>query len=127
MFDISILIEKIDKIADTLEKEGLYKEAIDLDIVSNTIEKWARVLPKKKDRPSPIFPRESPNVLDNKDHFPIPDLAHARNALARVNQYSEVPSWYKGTLEELRKKVVKTVKSKFPSIKIDEEKFNLIP
>ncbi len=120
---VKTLIEKLDKIANKIEEQGLYREAMDIDIVANTLEKLARVLPRKKDRPAPIFPKESPKVLDGRDHFPIPDLAHARNALARVNQYSSVPDWYDGTLQELKQKVVKAVKSKFPSIEIDEEKF----
>jgi hypothetical protein len=34
-----------------------------------------------------------PKVKDNKDHFPINSESQARNAIARVNQYSSVPSW----------------------------------
>lgn len=120
---IETLIERLDKIANAVERQGLYEEAMNIDIITNTLEKLAKVLPRRKDRPAPIFPKESPKVLDGRDHFPIPDLAHARNALARVNQYDRVPPWYDGTLKELKQKVVKAVKEKFPSIEIDEEKF----
>jgi hypothetical protein len=80
-------------------------------------------LPHTKDRPAPVFPKESPKVLDKKDHFPIPDSGHGQNALARVNQYSSVPSWYDGSLEELKSAVVKAVESKFPKMEVEKEKF----
>jgi len=83
----------------------------------------AKVLPHTKDRPAPIFPKESPKVTDGRDHFPIPEKAHGQQALARVNQYSSVPSWYDGSLEELKATVVKAVESKFPGMKVEEEKF----
>lgn len=34
------------------------------------------------------FPADSTSVNDNKGHFPIPDVEHGRNAIARVNQYT---------------------------------------
>jgi hypothetical protein len=83
----------------------------------------ATELPHTKDRPAPIFSKENPKVKDNASHFPIPDEAHGQNALARVNQYSSVPSWYGGSLEELKAAVVKAVESKFPGMKVEEEKF----
>lgn len=83
----------------------------------------AKELPATKDRPAPVFSRESPKVKDDSDHFPIPDSAHGRNALARVNQYGSVPSWYDGSLEELKAAVVKAVKAKFPDIEVEEEKY----
>ena len=46
-------------------------------------------------------------ALPGKRKYPIPDKAHARNALARVAQY--------GTKEE-QKKVRAAVRKKFPSI-----------
>jgi hypothetical protein len=50
-----------------------------------------------------VFPKER--------KYPIPDLSHARNALARVAQ--------NGTPEEI-KKVKSAVKSKFPSIEVED-------
>jgi len=70
------------------------------------------------DRPTTdfIFPADNTNVRDNKGHFPIPDIEHGRNALARVAQYDVVPTWFKGTLKQLRDKVKSDVKKKYPSI-----------
>lgn len=44
--------------------------------------------------------------------------AQARNALARVAQYKTAPSWWKGSLESLQKKVRSFVKNKYPAIKV---------
>ena len=112
----SLVINCMDRVANKLEGKGLIKEAQELDIVSNTIEKMAKKIPAGDDRPAPIFSDSSKKVNDGKDHFPIPDKAHAQNALQRVNQYSEAPSWYEGSLKELKSTVVKKVKSKFPDI-----------
>jgi hypothetical protein len=75
----------------------------------------------KKQRAGAIFQAGSPNVSDGKDHFPIPDAAHARNALARVHQYSSAPSWYNGTLSSLQSAVSKAVHAKYPGIKISKK------
>lgn len=78
---------------------------------------------ERKDLPdkSFIFPADSTSVKDDKDHFPIPDEAHARNALARANQYSSAPSWYTGSLESLVDRVSSAVKKKFPGIDVSEK------
>jgi hypothetical protein len=68
-----------------------------------------------------VFPAEDEKVNDDKDHFPINDKNQGRNALARVNQYSSVPKWYNGTLEEVKDKVYKLVHKKFPSIEINDD------
>lgn len=73
---------------------------------------------KQQQRGKVIFPYESSKVTDKKDHFPINDANQARNALARVAQYSVVPSWYKGTLIELQRKVRNMVTKEYPSIKV---------
>lgn len=67
-----------------------------------------------------IFPANSPNVTDKKDHFPITSEAQARNALARANQFSSVPAWYKGSLQSLVSTVAKKVKAKYPSIEVSK-------
>jgi len=77
--------------------------------------------PKSRSKPSPIFDANDKNVKDNKDHFPVPDLAHARNALARVMQYKGAPPWYTGDLKTLQEKVRSTVKAKFPGLKERKE------
>lgn len=78
------------------------------------------VMDSSSDRREFIFPADSKDVTDGKGHFPIPDIAHGRNAIARVNQYSELPKWYKGkmSLQEFVKFVVDKVEKKFPSIDV---------
>jgi len=67
-----------------------------------------------------VFPSDSPKVKDDKDHFPIGDIGHARNALSRSAQYSSAPSWYKGSLSSLKNAVKKAVKKAFPKIEVTE-------
>lgn len=117
---VASIISNLDRIATDVQEKGFIREAEEIDVVTNTLEKMAGKIPQGDDRPAAIFPDGSSKVKDGKDHFPIPDAAHARNALARVNQYSEVPSWYSGSLEELKSKVRSAVKSKYPSIKISD-------
>ncbi len=71
---------------------------------------------KVRNRGFVVFPAESKNVTDNKDHYPITDEAQARNALARASQHKSVPPWYSGSLKNLVSKVQKAVKKKYPSI-----------
>lgn len=70
---------------------------------------------KVRNRGTVCVPAES--AKDKKDHFPINDEAQARNALARVNQYSSVPDWYSGSLQSLINTVTRKVHSKYPGIK----------
>lgn len=116
---------RLDKIADRLEAKGFKKEAMELDMISNTMELEAKELTHEKRESLPsssfVFPADSTAVKDDKDHFPIHDKSHARNALARANQYSKSPSWYTGSLDSLKKRVAEKVKSKFPSIEVSEE------
>lgn len=69
-----------------------------------------------------IFPADSSSVSDIKGHFPIPDVEHGRNAIARVNQYSSLPKWYKGEmdLKQFVEHVVNKVRKKFPSIEVSK-------
>jgi hypothetical protein len=60
-------------------------------------------------------------ALDHKDHFPANDEAQARNALARVHQYSSAPSWYKGSLKGLQDLISRKVHSKYPGISKDKK------
>jgi hypothetical protein len=76
---------------------------------------------KVRNKPSPVFDDSNPKVKDDKDHFPINTIGRARNALARVNQYSKAPPWWKGTLEGLKKSVSRAVHKKYPSIKISDK------
>lgn len=70
---------------------------------------------KVRNRGTVCVPAE--NAKDKKDHFPINDEAQARNALARVNQFSSVPDWYSGSLQSLINTVTRKVHSKYPGIK----------
>lgn len=118
---ISTLTDRLDNIADSIQKKGFNKEAEEIDVVSNTLEKMAKKIPAGSDRPVPVFDDGDSKVKDGKDHFPIPDAAHARNALARVHQYSSAPSWYNGTLSSLQSAVSKAVHAKYPGIKISKK------
>lgn len=82
--------------------------------------KSAKTDPKAKvrNRGKVVFPAESSNVKDKKDHFPINDADQARNALARVHQYSKVPSWYKGSLKGLQEAVARAVKKHYKGIDV---------
>lgn len=70
-----------------------------------------------------IFPASSKDVKDGRSHFPIQDIAHGRNAIARVNQYKALPKWYSGklTLEKFVKHVVSAVKKRYPKIEVSKE------
>lgn len=74
-------------------------------------------------RPNPVFDSKDPKVKDHKDHFPLGDVDQARNALARANQYKSSPSWYDGSVKELRKKVADAVKKEFPSIDVTKQAY----
>lgn len=68
-----------------------------------------------------MFNSTHPKVTDDKDHFPIDTVGRGRNALSRVNQYSEAPSWWSGSVKSLQSAVVSAVKKKYPEIKISDE------
>jgi hypothetical protein len=93
------------------------------EFTKNTITKIAKA--KKLDpkagvrsRGKVVFPAKSSKVKDKKDHFPINNAAQARNALARANQYTKAPSWYKGSLQELVSAIARAVKKHYPSIEV---------
>jgi hypothetical protein len=75
-----------------------------------------------RNRGNVVFPAASKKVKDNKDHFPINNENQARNALSRVAQYSSVPPWYSGSLEELKGAVQSAVKNKYPGIDVTKSK-----
>ena len=64
----------------------------------------AKLTPKKRKRL-----RTSTFAIPEKRKYPIPDISHARNALARVSAF--------GTPEEKRR-VRAAVRRKFPSINV---------
>jgi len=75
-----------------------------------------------RNRGDVVFPAESPNVSDHKDHFELNNIGQARNALARCQQYTKCPPWYKGSLKSLQEAVSRKVHSKYPSIGKDKKK-----
>jgi hypothetical protein len=91
-----------------------------LEEINKILEEKEKKEDKYKQEPSPIFSAKSKKITDKKDHFPINTVARARNALARVNQFSEVPDWYDGSLKELVNAVVSAVKKKYPSIEVSK-------
>ena len=118
------LIARLDKIASLVQVKGLVKEAEEIDVISNTLEKIAKIIPAGSNRLAPIFSDKNPKVKDGKDHFPIPDRAHGQAALQRLSQFIDTkPDWWGGSLEEFKNTIIKSVKAKFPDMKIDEEKY----
>lgn len=95
----------------------LFKRHNVADDYQETIEKATQA----QQRGSVVFPSDSSRVNDDKDHFPINDAGQARNALARVAQYSSKPPWFEGTLAELQTAVRNAVSEKFPSIDVSKE------
>lgn len=76
---------------------------------------------KVRNRGTCVFPAEHSQVKDNKDHFPINNEAQARNALARANQFSSAPEWYRGSLQSLVNAVARKVHGKYPGIEVSEK------
>lgn len=76
---------------------------------------------KVRNRGTVCVPASS--AKDKKDHFPINSESQARNALARVHQYSAAPPWYNGSLKSLQELVSRKVHSKYKGIgKSDKKK-----
>jgi hypothetical protein len=75
---------------------------------------------KVRNRGKCVFPADHPKVKDQKDHFPLKNVAQARNALARANQFSSAPEWFKGSIEEFVNTIHRAVKKEYPSIEVTE-------
>lgn len=75
---------------------------------------------KVRNRGTVCVPAEK--AKDKKDHFPINDADQARNALARVHQYSSKPEWWSGSLKGLQDLVARKVKAKYPKIDVGGKK-----
>lgn len=58
----------------------------------------------------------STRLLDKRDHFPIVTETQARSSFSRAMTLREVPSWYNGTLSELRQEVYANINQKHPGI-----------
>lgn len=106
--------------------EQLLTLATQFDELSiNSLQKAAakkKLDPKAKVRNKGTVCVPAESAKDKKDHFPINDEGQARNALARVHQYSSAPSWYKGSLKGLQDLVSRKVHSKYPSIGKSDKK-----
>lgn len=76
---------------------------------------------KVRSRGTCVFPAEHSLVMDNRDHYPINNIGQGRNAIARANQMTSKPEWYKGSLESFVHAIVRHVHSKFPDIEISEK------
>lgn len=98
---------------------------MDLSKICDAVDKVYKSNRVQDSRPTTdfIFPADSTSVNDNKGHFPIPDVEHGRNAIARVNQYTSLPKWYEGNmnLKQLVEHVVNEVHKKFPSIEVSKD------
>lgn len=103
-----------------LEQAIAFEKAATDSLIKEAKEK-KKLDPKAKvrNRGTVCVPAES--AKDKKDHFPINNEAQARNALARVNQYSSAPEWYSGSLQSLVSLVARKVHSKYPGIKVSEK------
>jgi hypothetical protein len=77
-----------------------------------------------RNRGKVVFPANSKKVKDKKDHFPINDADQARNALSRVSQYSSVPPWYAGSLEELKAAVRNAVSRNYKGINVTKSEYS---
>jgi hypothetical protein len=89
---------------------------------SNQAKDKKKLDPKAKVRNRGTVCVPASSAKDKKDHFPINDADQARNALARVHQYSSVPSWYSGSLKSLQELVSRKVHSKYKGIGKDKKK-----
>jgi hypothetical protein len=94
------------------------------EALETTAAKKKKLDPKAKvrNRKKPVFPHNSPKVKDNKDHFPLGSEDQARAALSYAGHYTKAPSWYKGSLEELKSAVRRAVKRHYPNIEVSEPK-----
>lgn len=95
-----------------------------LEVLKIALQGVAKLDPNAKirNRGDVVFPANSKKVKDNKDHFPINNADQARNALSRVAQYSSVPPWYSGTLQELQAAVRNAVSRKYKNIEVTKPK-----
>ena len=102
--------------------EQLVAIATQFEAMASDLIKVAKKDPKAKvrNRGKVVFPAESSSVKDKKDHFPINDADQARNALARANQFSSAPEWYKGSLQSLVSAVARAVHKHYPSIDVSK-------
>jgi hypothetical protein len=69
-------------------------------------------------RQGSIAGHQSPRLLDQRDHFPVITETQARASMSRAMQLSETPTWYRGTLDELRYEVYQGIAAAHPKLEI---------
>jgi len=58
----------------------------------------------------------SPRLLDKKDHFPVFTETQARSSMSRAMQLTEVPVWYSGNMDDLRREVYMGIAKVHPDL-----------
>lgn len=112
----------IEKMVEIKSSEGLGMNKETIKKIAEQAEEFEKVAAgKDKPRGEFIFPADHPKVKDNKGHLPLNTEGRGRNALARANQFSKAPKWYKGTLQEFINTVVRAVHKKYPGIEISDK------
>jgi hypothetical protein len=61
----------------------------------------------------------SDRLLDKKEHFPVITQTQAQSSMARVMQLAEAPSWYNGTIAQLRQDVYDGIMKMHPEITLN--------
>ena len=120
------MLEDLDKLPpELLDADTYMRAASQYEMKANQLLALAKekqkLDPKAKVRNRGTVCVPASSAKDKKDHFPINNEAQARNALARVHQYSSVPEWYSGSLKGLQALVSRKVHSKYPSIGKDKK------
>jgi hypothetical protein len=118
--DQDIPLEKAEKGVKVVDDLPFLEEDAPADTYIRTAAEKKKLDPKAKVRNRGTVCVPASSAKDKKDHFPINDEAQARNALARVHQYSKVPSWYSGSLKSLQELVSSKVHSKYKGIGKDK-------
>ncbi len=109
--------------ADQLIKMAVnYEQLATESLVTTAKKKEKKLDPKAKVRNRGTVCVPAEKAKDKKDHFPINDADQARNALARVHQYSSKPEWWSGSLKGLQDLVARKVKAKYPKIDVGGKK-----
>ena len=70
-------------------------------------------------RTGSIAGHASDKLLDKKEHFHIFTETQAQSSMARVMQLGDIPSWYNGTLAELRQEVYANINKTHPDIELN--------
>ena len=75
---------------------------------------------KKEEKPATkgkfALPANHSKVTDSKDHYPLNSEKEGHVALTATKKLNTLPSWFKGSLEELKSAVQKAVKKAFPKL-----------